>query len=160
MGTREKKSWSSNGFPAANSSDNSPSTYDAGNDNDASVPQSPQKSPQKRIITTAPPNGPPPPPTSHASQCPNTKKRSSTSSEDECAICKIIYESDEDIAKEPQSSWIRCCFQGKMGGKRGCNWCIHAACVGIFCPIDQQGELALSRWSSGHFYCPRHMPSQ
>ena len=84
-------------------------------------------------------------------QNPNESSRSSgLDPEIICQICKVTYESPEDI--ETDSHWVNC------GNRKGCNWWVHTVCANIFYPNNDDNEKKLDSWASKHFFCKRHMP--
>ena len=74
----------------------------------------------------------------------------STIDPETCQICKVKYESPEDI--ETDSHWVNC------GSKKGCTWWVHTICANIYYPNNDEGEKKLDAWASKHFYCKKHMP--
>ena len=75
---------------------------------------------------------------------------SSTIDSETCQICKVKYESPEDI--ETNSCWVNC------GSKRGCNQWVHTICAYIYYPNNDEGEKKLDTLASKDFYCKKHMP--
>ena len=84
---------------------------------------------------------------------PKKRQKSSDSSHsygksEYCAICKVRYESPEDI--ETDSHWLNC-------GKE-CDWWVHARCANIHYENTDKGQRQLDVWTKDHFYCKKHMP--
>lgn len=69
-----------------------------------------------------------------------------------CGICGIQYRSAADF-QLPDQTWIKC--------TKTCNFWVHSRCVGMYYPVTKAGETALKKWvQQGHFFCPKHMPTE
>ena len=82
---------------------------------------------------------------------PQKKKRAvfdSTSSSEFCGVCKVRYQSEEDI--ESDSHWLNC--------SKGCDWWVHSRCVGIHYDNSDIAEKGLDKWAKDHYFCAKHMP--
>ena len=72
----------------------------------------------------------------------------SSSSSDFCGVCKVRYQSEEDI--ESDSHWLNC--------SKGCDWWVHSRCVGIHYENSDIAEKGLDKWAKDHYFCAKHMP--
>ena len=81
---------------------------------------------------------------------PQKKKRAvfdSTSSSELYGICKVRYQSEEDI--ESDSHWLNY--------SKGCDWWVHSWCLGIHYNSDI-GEKGLDKWAKDHHFFAKYMP--
>ena len=82
---------------------------------------------------------------------PQKKKRAmfdSTSSSEFCSVCKVRYQSEEDI--ESDSHWLNC--------SKDCDWWVHFRFVGIHYHNSDIGGKGLDKWAKDHYFCAKHMP--
>ena len=66
-----------------------------------------------------------------------------------CQICKLRYESPEDIPTD--SHWVN------YGNQGSCNWWFRIVCTSIYYPNNDHGEKKLDPWAAKYFSCKKHM---